>query len=168
MGAQPSISTIEWYMLVQGIYLILLYVHYYYFAHSRLQKTIVQSDDWITKHAYLLDVYISSQTRGLGQFTNYFYYISNFKWSIKALYKWQYKWNLDQRNGNLYKHLILLKVLIALHNNISQISEISSYLSTVKMSDLWILCKNYTKPEKNMKKVRLIDRKHKKYCRILT
>lgn len=139
-------------MLVQGIYLILLYVHYYYFAHSRLQKTIVQSDDWITKHAYLLDVYISSQTRGLGQFTNYFYYISNFKWSIKSLYKWQYKWNLDQRNGNLYKHLILLKVLIALHNNISQISEILSYLSTVKMSDLWILCKNYTKPEKNMKK----------------
>lgn len=128
-------------MLVQGIYLILLYVHYYYFAHSRLQKTIVQSD-----------VYISSQTRGLGQFSNYFYYISNFKWSIKALYKWQYKWNLDQRNGNLYKHLILLKVLIALHNIISQISEISSYLSTVEMSDLWILCKNYTKPEKIWKK----------------
>lgn len=50
------------------------------------RKQIVQSDDWITKHAYLLDVYNSSQTRGIGQFTNYFYYISNFKWSIKALY----------------------------------------------------------------------------------
>lgn len=155
-------------MLVQGIYLILLYVHYYYFAHSRLQKTIVQSDDWITKHAYLLDVYISSQTRGLGQFTNYFYYISNFKWSIKALFKWQYKWNLDQRNGNLYKHLILLKVLIALHNNISQISEISSYLSTVKNEWFVNIMQKLYKTWKKYEKVRLIDRKHKKYCRILT